>query len=72
MPAKLPQQDFTALVRGAGLELSSTETDELYGAWANVEPMLDRIRGGATRPRGVLQDPRELFRVSVDGPTVPG
>ncbi len=60
MSAKLPQQDFTALVRRAGLELSSTEMDELYGAWANVEPMLDRIRGGATRPREA--EPAVIFK----------
>ena len=31
-----------------------------------------RLPREAARPRGVLQDPRELFRVSVAGPTVPG
>ena len=31
-----------------------------------------RLPREAARPRGVLQDPRELFRVSAAGPTVPG
>lgn len=60
MPAKLPQHDFNALIHRAGLELSSAEIDELYGAWENIEPMLDRIRGGGTRPREA--EPAMIFR----------
>ena len=60
MPAKLSQQDFAALIRRADLALSPAETDELYGAWANVEPMLDRIRGSATRPREA--EPALIFK----------
>jgi hypothetical protein len=60
MPAKLPQHDFNALIHRAGLDLSSAEIDELYGAWENIEPMLDRIRGSGTRPREA--EPAMIFR----------
>jgi hypothetical protein len=59
MPARLPQDDFAALVRRAGVALSPTEVEELYGAWQNVEPMLERIRAG-TRPREA--EPALIFR----------
>ena len=59
MPAKLPQQDFNALVHRAGLDLSQAEIGELYDAWENIEPMLDRIRGG-TRSREA--EPALIFR----------
>ncbi|MDT7952485.1 MAG: hypothetical protein RQ966_13360 [Acetobacteraceae bacterium] len=50
MPAALPQDDFAALVRRAGLDLSAAEIEELYKAWEHVEPMLARVRAGG-RPR---------------------
>lgn len=59
MPARLPQDDFAALVRRAGIALSPDEIAELYGAWENVEPMLDRIRAGM-RPREA--EPALIFR----------
>lgn len=59
MPAKLPQEDFAALIRRAGLTLSPAEIGEFYGAWENIEPMLDRIRGGM-RPREA--EPALIFR----------
>ena len=59
MPAKLPQDDFAALVRRAGVALSPAEIAELYGAWEHVEPMLERIRAG-TRPREA--EPALIFR----------
>jgi hypothetical protein len=59
MPAKLPQDDFAALVRRTGVELSPAEIEDLYGAWQDVEPMLDRIRAG-TRPREA--EPALIFR----------
>ena len=59
MPARLPQDDFAALVRRAGVQLSSAEIEELYGAWENIEPMLERIRAG-TRPREA--EPALIFR----------
>ena len=59
MPAKLPQNDFAALVRRAGVELSSAEIGELYAAWESVEPMLERIRAGV-RPRAA--EPALIFR----------
>ena len=60
MSAKLPQHDFAALIHRAGLELPSAEIEELYGTWENIEPMLDRIRGRATRPREA--EPATIFQ----------
>lgn len=59
MPAKLPPQDFDALLRRAGLSLSPDEAADLYGAWEHIEPMLERIRAGA-RPREA--EPALIFR----------
>lgn len=59
MTAKVPQDDFAALVRRAGVELSPAEIEELYGAWENIEPMLERIRAGS-RPREA--EPALIFR----------
>lgn len=59
MPAKLPEDDFAALVRRTGVTLSPAEIEELYGAWGNIEPMLQRIRAG-TRPREA--EPALIFR----------
>lgn len=59
MPANLPQDDFAALIRRAGVALSPEEIDELYGAWEHVEPMVARIRAG-TRPRAA--EPALIFR----------
>ncbi len=44
MEAKLSLTDFEALVRRAGVVLTQARTREIYQAWAQVEPMLDRIR----------------------------
>ena len=54
MTAKLPQNDFATLVRRAGLDLTPQQVAELYGAWAHVEPMLERSArtgAGARRSR---------------------
>ena len=59
MPARLPQEDFAALVRRAGVELSPAEIEELYGAWRHLEPMLERVRAGS-RPREA--EPALIFR----------
>ncbi len=59
MPATLPQSDFEALVRRAGLALTPAQTAELYGAWAHVEPMLARIR---SHGRGREAEPALIFR----------
>ena len=37
-------EDFTALVRRAGLALTASQIAELYGAWGYVETMLVRNR----------------------------
>ncbi|HYZ64431.1 MAG TPA: hypothetical protein VE650_18425 [Acetobacteraceae bacterium] len=47
MPSKLPQADFEALVRRAGLKLSPAQIAELYAGWDHVEPMLERVRSHA-------------------------
>ena len=44
MPTQLPQDDFAALVRRAGLALAPAQIEELHGAWGHIEPMLQRIR----------------------------
>lgn len=63
MPAKLPQQDFEALIRRAGLTLTQAQTAELYGAWEHIEPMLDRIRApGSAQPRGREAEPALIFQ----------
>ena len=59
MSATLSHDDFAALVRRAGVSLSAAEIAELYGAWSDVEPMLERIRGGI-RPRET--EPALIFR----------
>jgi hypothetical protein len=41
---KTTLEDFTALIRRAGLELTPAKITELYGAWGYVEDMLARIR----------------------------
>ena len=37
-------EDFTALVRRAGIALTEAQIAELYGAWGYVEKMLARNR----------------------------
>jgi hypothetical protein len=37
-------EDFTALIRRAGLTLTTAQINEIYGAWGYVEDMLARIR----------------------------
>ena len=59
MPAKLPQADFEAMVRRAGLTLTQAQIAELYTGWAYVEPMLDRVRGS---DRGREAEPALIFR----------
>jgi len=59
MPAKLPQQDFEALVRRAGLSLTPAQVAELYMGWQYVEPMLDRVR---VHGRGRDAEPALIFR----------
>jgi hypothetical protein len=61
MTAKLPQNDFAALVRRAGLDLTPAQVAELYGAWAHVESMLERIRAHG-RGRGREAEPALIFR----------
>ncbi len=59
MPAKLALDDFAALVRRAGLELTPEQLKDLHGAWAHIEPMLERIRGA---DRGREAEPALIFR----------
>jgi hypothetical protein len=59
MPAKLSQADFEALVRRAGLPLTPAQIAELYGNWALIEPMLERVRAHG---RGREAEPALIFR----------
>lgn len=59
MSATLPQADFEALVRRAGLRLTPAQVVELHGAWEHVEPMLERIRA---QGRGREAEPALIFR----------
>ncbi len=59
MPAKLPQEDFNALVRRAGLELTPAQAAGLYATWEQVEPMLERVRAHG---RGREAEPALIFR----------
>jgi hypothetical protein len=59
MSAKLPQADFEALIRRAGLDLTPAQITELYTGWAYVEPMLERIR---VHGRGREAEPALIFR----------
>ncbi len=44
MPPKTSLQDFTALVRRAGLALTDAQINEIYKGWGYVERLLERIR----------------------------
>jgi len=59
LPAKLPQADFEALVRRAGLSLTPAQVAELYKGWEYAEPMLERIR---VHGRGREAEPALIFR----------
>lgn len=59
MPAKLPQADFEALVRRAGLELTPAQLAELYMGWEYAEPMIARVRAHG---RGREAEPALIFR----------
>ena len=52
-------EDFTALVRRAGLALTDAKIAELYGAWGYVEAMLARNRMPAL-PREA--EPSHIFK----------
>ncbi len=59
MAARLPQSDFEALVRRAGLELTPAQIEHLYEAWELVEPMLDQVRAAG---RGREAEPALIFK----------
>ncbi len=59
MAAMLPHADFEALIRRAGLDLAPAQIEDLYAAWAYVEPMLDRVRAAG---RGREAEPAMIFR----------
>ena len=58
MPAKTSLADFEALVRRAGLTLSSSQIAEIHVGWAHVEQMLARIR---THGRDRAAEPAHIF-----------
>jgi hypothetical protein len=52
-------EDFTTLVRRAGLKLTDAQIAEIYGAWGYVEEMLARNR----RPALTRQaEPSHIFK----------
>ncbi len=59
MPPTLPQADFEALIRRAGLTLSPEQVAELHQGWGYIEPMLQRIRA---QGRGREAEPALIFR----------
>jgi hypothetical protein len=52
-------EDFTALVRRAGLALTEAQIVELYGAWGYVEKMLTRNRTPALAREA---EPSHIFK----------
>ncbi|HEY2104149.1 MAG TPA: hypothetical protein VGH29_00090 [Candidatus Binataceae bacterium] len=52
-------EDFTALVRRAGLALSAAQIAELYGAWGHLEKMLARNRTPALAREA---EPSHIFK----------
>lgn len=59
MPEKLSHDEFAVLVKRAGLRLSAAQLAEMYEAWAQVEPMVQRVRG---HDRGREAEPAVIFR----------
>ena len=59
MQAKLPQADFEALLRRAGLRLTPPQIAELYTGWQYIEPMIERVR---THGRGREAELALIFR----------
>lgn len=62
---KTSREDFEVLVRRAGLSLSAIQIDQIYDAWALVEPMLERIRGCG---RDRTAEPAHIFRADAYAP----
>jgi hypothetical protein len=61
------RDDIAAMARAAGLNLSAEHFEELVEAYANLEPMLRRLRRGRDRadePAHVF-DPRKFMPVSI-------
>jgi hypothetical protein len=52
-------EDFTTLVRRAGLKLTNVEIAEIYGAWGYVEEMLARNRRPALAREA---EPSHIFK----------
>lgn len=62
-PRPATREDITVLARNAGLELPPDLFEELVQAYANIEPMLMRLRRGRDRadePAHVF-DPRKFM-----------
>ena len=63
---KTSREDFAALVRRAGLPLTSAQEREIYGAYGYIEDMIARVRGPGSRPREA--EPAVIFRAGDDTP----
>ena len=67
-PKPASREDIAVMARIAGLELSPAHFEELVGAYANLEPMLWRLRRGRDRadePAHVF-DPRKFMPTGPD------
>jgi len=53
----LTRAEFAALARRAGLALSEAETAELFGAWAHLEALIERLRA----PLRPAAEPATIF-----------
>lgn len=55
-------EDFAVLIRRTGVPVVEAELHELHGAWALIEPMLDRIR---PHDRDQAAEPAHVFRPAI-------
>ncbi len=59
MPEPLTRDEFAALVKRAGLDLTPANIDDLYSAWPHIERFTALLRNPA---RGREAEPAHLFR----------
>lgn len=61
------RENIELLIRRAGLSLPPAQIDEIHAGWAQVEPMLNRIR---SEGRGHASEPAHVFRADASGHVV--
>lgn len=59
MPEPLSRDEFAALVKRAGLNLTAANIDDLYSAWPHIERFTALLRNPA---RGREAEPAHTFR----------